>query len=394
MTYRHWLGILIAVNAIILFAYAPTLSISRYEVDLFFSDSYIAFLPQLFTTWFGHHDLALRTPFILLHLLNTLLLLTLAKQIVKRPSDLILVALLFMLLPGVNTAALVVNKAGFIIFFTLSFLLLHHYDRRIAYYSLIPIAALDNAFIILTIAIMTYGIYRKERTAWSLALIALMLNYYLFGFDDGGHAQGYFLDIFSSYAAIFSPLVFLFFIYTLYRPLIHDQHHMNLIWFISSIALIVSLILSLRQNISLNDFAPFAVIGTPIMVVAFYASYRIRLKRFRKLHALGAFLVLGVLVLNTLLIYVNKPLYYLLDKPKQHFAYKNHFASDIAKLLHKKGIKEILCDDAYMQKRLAFYGIHRGGKRRFSSKPFTHAQPIHITLWGERSIATFYISRS
>jgi hypothetical protein len=45
----------------------------------------------------------------------------------------------------------------------------------------------------------------------------------MYSFDTGGKPKGYFLDALGVYAAIFSPLLFLYFIYSMYRILIKEE---------------------------------------------------------------------------------------------------------------------------------------------------------------------------
>ena len=284
-----------------------------------------------------------------------------SREIVKKEGDIFLVLLIFVLLPGVNTAALIVSKTGVIIFFSLLFVRLYQVHGKHAYYLLPLIAFLDNAFLYLSVALIFYGHYRKDNRLLLFAIVAFAISYYFFGFDFGKEAKGYFLDIFSIYAAVFSPFVFLFFIYSLYWQFVKSNNRISALWFISAVTFLIAIILSLRQNIRIEDFAPYAVIYVPYMVYAFFNSYRIRLPEFRKTHKAVFSLVMVTLVLNTVITFFNKPLYLILDNPKKHFAYEQHFTKELVEALKDKNITEVACDSLPLRNKLLFYGISSGG---------------------------------
>ena len=73
-------------------------------------------------------------------------------------------------------------------------------------------------------------------------------------------------------ATIFSPFVFLFFIYTLYRIAIKERHR-DMLWYISNTAFMTALLFSFRQRIAVEDIAPLSVIAVPLMVRTFLSSY-------------------------------------------------------------------------------------------------------------------------
>jgi hypothetical protein len=311
---------------------------------------------------------------------------------VRKPDDTILVLLVFALLPGVNTAALIISKTGIIIFFTLLLIRLYQLRGRQAFYLLPLIAFLDNAFLYLFTALIFFAHYRKENRLLFFSILAFAVNYYLFGFDLGGEAEGYFLDIFSIYAAIFSPFVFVFFIYALYWQFVKSNARLPLLWFVSAVSFIISIILSLRQNIRIEDFAPYAVIFVPYMVYAFFNSYRIRLPEFRRRHRTVFTFILVTLVLNAVITFFNKPLYLILDKPQKHFAYEQHFTKELVAELKKREIDTVSSDNRAMQEKLRFYGIHAGADYRLlSERPVDDRfETITLSVLG-KPIEYFYL---
>lgn len=328
----------------------------------------------------GMNDLGLRLPFILIHLANVALVYRLARFYLDTPCDQTAAAALFALLPGVNSAALVADMSGIVILATLLILYYYHVKRQAAYLLLIAAAFLDGAFLVLFLSLFAYGIYKKSRSLSAVSGGAFALNYARFGFDPGGLPEGYFLDIFGTYGAVFSPLVFLYFIYVLYGELVRSKQLLSPLWFVAFGSFALALVLSLRQKIPMEDFAPFAVIAAPLIAGTFFHAYRVRMPRFRRGYNTAAALALGLLLLNTGLTFFNKPFYLLVDNPRHHFAYNYHFARDLAEALKAKGIEKVLCDDEKMQLRLAFYGVGRGGGYRLGREG--EGETVLLSNWG------------
>ena len=211
----------------------------------------------------------------------------------------------------------------------------------------------------------------------------------MYDFNIGGHPKGYFLDTFTIYASIFSPIIFLYFFYTIYRVSIKDEK--DLYWYIAVTSLFLSFIFSLRQRIDIADFAPYVVIAVPLMVKTFLHSYRIRLKEFRFKHKVFANIMLTILVLNTIILLFNKPLYAFLNKPSTHFAYKFHIVDDLAKELKLMDIKNVHSDDKNLQKRLDYYGVTFGNKYFITDKKIPiYSKKIDI-IYFNKIVKTYYI---
>ncbi len=168
-------------------------------------------------------------------------------------------SVIYALLPGVNSAALLLNPISVVIFLTLLFLYLYIYGYKILSYSILAITLLvDNSFLILYLALFFYAISIKDKKLLIYSMILFGISMYLYGFDDGGKPKGYFIDMLGVYAAIFSPFLFLYYIYALYRVLIKEQK--SILWYITFVSFAMSMLLSMRQKIYIEDFAPFVVI--------------------------------------------------------------------------------------------------------------------------------------
>lgn len=348
--------LLLGLDLVALFFGISTLSISEGEAEIYFKKGGLLYYFTHFSTFLlGQNDLALRLPFVLFHFLSCLLLLLLAKKYTKTKSDQILALTLFILLPGTVASALLVNEAGFVIFFSLGILCVYEYEKKWLFYPLLILAFfVDKSFNILFLTFFLFGIYQKNIFLSLLSLVLFALNLTLYGFDTGGHPSGHFLDTLGIFAACFSPLIFVYFLYVIYR--LSFQKNKPLLWFLMSVTFIFCSVLSLRQRLFLEDFLPFCVICTPLLVKTLMQSYRVRLPNFRFKYKIfmecsGIFLLICYFIMMN-----NQILYYFIDRPTTHFAYNYHLAKELAKELKKSGINE-LRTAKNLQKRLKFYGI-------------------------------------
>ena len=145
-----------------------------------------------------------------------------------------------------NGVALLVNNGIIVIFFSLLFTYLYLKEYKVAsHLVLIVCLFIDNSFAIFYIALFAYAIMKRKTDLLILTLILFSASMYLYGFDTGGKPKEYFIDTLGVYAIVFSPLLFLYFVYAMYRILIKEEK--NLLWYISFFSLVVSLLLSLRH---------------------------------------------------------------------------------------------------------------------------------------------------
>jgi len=371
---------------------ADSLSISYSESLNYFNNiNELTLLTYASTFFFGQNDIALRLPFILIYLVSTVLIYRLTDDYFTKKSDRLISVAIFMLLPGVNSAALLVNTSILVIFSTVLYLYIYKTTKKHSYLLLIFFLLLDNSFAILFLALFFYSLSKKDNKLLIISLVLFGISMYMYGFDTGGKPKGYFLDTFAIFASIFSPLLFLYFFYSMYRIFIRGNR--DLFWYISFTALVFSFILSLRQRIIIEDFAPFVVIAVPLMVKLFFHSLRVRLPQFRKKHLLASYIVLSVLILNFLVFIFNKPLYLILQKPQRHFAYNYHFAKDIAISLKRNNIDNITSNDKKLILRLRFYGLKEGTENYITLKtPKNYDMQLPINYL-DKNILNVYVTK-
>ena len=214
---------------------------------------------------------------------------------------------------------------------------------------------------------------------------------YIYGFDTGGRPRGFLVDTFAIYATVFSPLLFLYFVYSLYRSGVKNER--TLTWYISMTALILSVIFSVRQRIYIEDFGPYVVISLPFMLKTFFHSYRVRLKEFRLNYNILAILIVIMLSINVILTFINKPLYLILPNPSKHFVYQYHFVKELSEELKKRNIDEITMLDEQLQLRLKFYNITKGEKYFLSTKEFYNYDEKIVIEYYKQELFTVFIKK-
>lgn len=387
------LPILCAFEALFLIYSISNLSISFYEAEIFYeSDSLVGVITRAFAKLFGQNDYAVRAPFIILHFINCILLYKVSKYLLKRRFDCVISVMLYMILPGTLASSILVNMAGIIIFFTLLLIFFEEKNLKIPFYITLFITAfIDKSFFILYFCFFIYAFFYKKTfmAIVSIGLFAFMISFYNLGFE--GKPKDYFLDTLGIFAATFSPVVFLFFVYTIYRIWLKDSK--NLLFFIATTTFCATLFLSIRQKTALEMILPYCIISTPLIIRAFFNSYRVRLPAFRKAHKFFAILALSVLFISSALIIFNQSLYMIFfsQKPQKHFIYKYDVAKDLAKSLQDININCVNSGDEELNLRLKFYGINKCEKVEISQKFIENFdKTIEISKYNVR-IAKFYV---
>jgi hypothetical protein len=382
------LFLILGLDALFLFFETSQLSISYAELTLLnTSFSPLQILEQLSLAIFGKNDFALRLPMIVLHLLSALSLFSLSKKYLKFDRDRLWLVVVFILLPGVLSSSIVVNSAGLVIFSL--FLYLNFYDKNIYFrYLLLPLLWLvDPSMEILFMALTLFAIQEKDyRFAIFNALLFISSLFY-FGFDAAGLPKGHFLDTLAIYSAIFTPIVFVYLFYILYRRFVTKR--IDILWYIASTALVLSLLLSFRQRLHLEEFAPFILAALPLAGQTFYHSYRVRLKEFRGTYRVLFSLSILFLFINATAVMLNQYLYKIIKNPQEHFAYEMHIAKELAQKLRSEKLTCIDANDKKMQARLEFYGVGYCQNQCLSFKSYESSKKVTISYKGTDVFETY-----
>jgi hypothetical protein len=377
MPARYILFIILIIDTFVLTLQTQNISISYSEaLILYGKSSPLQTLLNSSFSFFGQNDFSLHLVMIIFHLLSVLLMYKISKEYILKERDRVWFILMFVLLPGVVSSAVIVNSAGMVIFGLLLFIYLYKRVSPIFLHLLLLLYAIaDIGFSYLFLALITYYAIQKKKLVFYMFVLYL-LNSYLFGFDASGLPTGHFLDTIGVYSAIFTPIIFIYLVYSLYKTSLTKE--IDILWYISSVALLVSLILSFRQRVPVEHFAPYLIVGLPIAAKTFIHSYRVRLKRYRKKYKIAFIVSFIFLIANTVIVFFNKELYIVLENPKHHFAYKMHVAKTLSLKLKQLGIKCIDTDDK-MQKRLLFYGIKYCSEHSLKELPLNSLQ-MNVTV--------------
>ncbi|NLK66555.1 MAG: hypothetical protein GX282_03675 [Campylobacteraceae bacterium] len=351
------------LNLLLLLYAISNLSISYDEAEIYFNkQGLVGFITQISCAIFGQNDFALRLPFLLIHLANAILVFKVSKIMLKSRLDRLMSATIYMFLPGVMASAILVNEAGIILFFTLLFLYFHEIkSKSLALLVLAVTLLIDRSFSTLYLGVFFYATFYKNKRLSLVSGVLFILSLIIYDFDVGGKPKGYFLDTIGVYAAVFSPFVFMFFIYAVYRVWVKERK--NLLWFIVVVSFCLSSLLSFRQRVELEEFLPYTVIAIPLMVKVFFTSYRVRLPRFRKKYNVLALFLFITLSSYSVFVIFNQAFYPLIfrDKPEKHFIYDYDIAKELANELKSRGLDKVIMLDDELELRLKFYGIEKGG---------------------------------
>lgn len=383
--------ITLVVHTCILVWLIGNFSISAKEADIYFNQTYtpLALITHFSTYLFGQNDYALRLPFVIFYIGSVLLLFFLTFDYFRLQRDRYISILIFMLLPGVNSAALLVNESIIVIFGTLLYLYLYKLRKTECYLLLFLFLFIDNSFAILFLALFFYSLKKKDNLLLFISLILFGVSMSMYGFEVGGTPRGYLLDTCAIYATIFSPVLFLYFFYSLYR--IGIKWEKDLYWYISMTALGLSLVFSLRQKVAIEDFAPFVVIAIPIMVRLFIHSLRVRLKTFRTMHYLMMRVALGVLLFSFLLFVFNKTFYLYIKDPSTHVANRHYVAKELALKLKQMNIDGVSTVDERLALRLKFYGISENKNILLSSEQLGANDKEVDVMYKHKVIKKYYL---
>jgi len=371
--------LLLGLDALVLLMETSHLSISYNEALLLYGhSSFLQYITRFFIMIFGQNDVGLRLAMIMMHLGSVLLLYLISKRYLKSERNRLWLVFIFMLLPGVISAAMVINHAGVIIFALLLYIYLDRIlSQRYMAGFLLLLAILDPGFSYLFIGLGIYYFVHKQKWMFGYTVVLYLLSINLYNVKIAGVPSGHFLDLLGVYSAIFTPIIFIYLFYVLYKRYLTNK--IDKLWYISATALLISLVLSFRQRIDIEVFAPYLIIALPLAAQSFVSSYRVRVKEFRKTYRLIFGLSLIFLLLNATIVFFNKELYRYIDNPKKHFAYNMHVAKKLAQKLKEKHM-DCVKTDYKMQLRLKYYGIEECDDVHLNELSLKKAKSSDVTI--------------
>lgn len=382
--------LLVGINLLILFLQIDVLSISYHEAKMLYGpSSLLNIYVTSFLNWFGWDDYVLRLSMILLHLTSVVLLYRISAYYLPRMEDRNWVVLIYMLLPGVTSAALVADLAGLKIFSLFFFFYFYIYHRRFSYLFLPFFILLDWTVIFFYFLISLYGFLRDDKIMALVGGTLFTVSILYFDFQIGGTPKGHFIETLALYAAVFSPLVFIYIFYVLYRRMMSADK--ELLWLLAFGMFVISILLSFRQRVNIQEFAPYIMVAIPLAAHTFFHTYRIRLRMFRRRYRILFYAAFLILIVNSVSVFFNHWLYRFIEEPSKHFAYPMHVAKELALYLHEKKISCVQTDEK-MQLRLRFYEIGECSQIQMNQKVSDQSDKVTIS-YKNRSVYEAYVTK-
>ncbi len=319
-----------------------TIPISPHEAEsLYLKESIDTFLMNL---WYPYLEgfIAFRLPYYLFGVLNIFLFWELSRYYYKTSQERYIATTLFILLPGIVTSMILVNISVVVIAWVLIFLNAYHKNWPIVQsIALIVLLFVHDSAIVFFISLAIYSYFRDKKYLLVVTLflvgMALWLGEYL---EIGGLPRGHFTTIFGLYAAIFSPFVFVYFCYTLYR-IYHEKKH-DIVWYIASSGLLFSFLLSIRQQVIVTEFSPYILIGSIFLYRVYSESLKVRLRVYQKTYKRAFLFTLTTLLLGTMSIFLHRPLFWLFEDKSRHFAISTAMIQNLSKKLPSCNITKFL----------------------------------------------------
>lgn len=214
----YFYSVLAFIVVVLVLKANSSLSISYKEaLNVFVNNSLLTMVTNLSIYFFGQNDIALRLPFILFYALSVILMYKITDNYFRYEKDRLISIFIFMVLPGVISASLLVNSAIIVIFFTLLYVYIFQKYNKHSYFLLVFYLFIDNSFAILYMAIFLYSLKNKDKKLTYISIVLFILSMYIYGFATDGKPKGFLVDTFAVYATVFSPLLFLYFVYAIYR---------------------------------------------------------------------------------------------------------------------------------------------------------------------------------
>ncbi len=354
----YFILVLICSICIILFIISG-LSISYQESILYFSnDNITSKLSRFFTSIFGANDYTFRISNVIIFALNLILIYLISKKVLKHQKDAILCTIIYALIPGVIMQGTLLNQSSIILFVVLLVCYIEIAYDKIPYFILAVSIFLGPSIVMLFVALFFYALSMKKKYMAIFAIVCFTINTYIFGIDVSGRPSGKFLDVVGALALLYSPPLFVYYIYTLYRNITKEKK--NLLLYVSVCSLVVSMLLSIRQNVDKEIFLFMSLCGIPLMIKQFLSDIRVRLPIFQNSYKNRFLIVVTFLIIEAAMLIFSKYLYTIIENPA--FLDSFYIAKELSLQLKERNISRVTINDKSMKKRLEFYGIGDGGQ--------------------------------
>lgn len=352
----------VALSIIMLLYIVSGISISYKEALLFFENkTFIARLSNLCVKYFGLNDYTFRLPLLIFHFINLSLIYLISNKILKYKKDSVLCVLIYALIPGVIMQGSILNESIAVLCLVLLICYIELINKKFVYLLLIIAIFISPSAFILFLALLFYSIAMKKTKTIIFSILCFGLNIYIYGIDLSGHPSGKFINVFSELALLYSPALFIYYIFTLYRTLTKGEK--SLLLYVSVTSILLSILLSIRQEVNKEIFLFMSLCGIPLMIKQFLSDIRIRLPMFQNSYKNRFVIVILFLVFESGLLVFSKSTYIFLNDKEHYFLNQFYIAKEIANELKERNIYKVSIEDVKMRKRLKFYGIEDGGQK-------------------------------
>ena len=252
----------------------------------------------------------LRAGFVAVSLLDIYLFYLMIRSRFKKRNDILVTLLLFISLPGMIASSVLVSDSPFAILFTLLLIISVEREKPVlSTLSMIALMFTNTAAFSLYLALALYSSHNRKNRLFTISITLFVISIAIGQYPISGKPEGHFLELLGIYAAVFSPLLFIYYFYSLYRSLLESRR--DILWYISFTAFSVSLLLSIRQKIHITDFSPYLLVGIPIAAEVYLRSLRVRMKRFQLKYRLAMYVVVSTLAVSSFVLILNRPIYYI-----------------------------------------------------------------------------------
>jgi len=338
---------------------ATTLPIGSHEASIYYENSGVLYELTHLCEGLFPNSLEFRLPFLFFGFLNILLFYKMSKHYFENIEESYLATTVFILLPGIITATVLVNIAVIVITLVLFFLIFYEKKQIVGQIvAMLGLLIIHHASIIFFIALAIFSLSKKNKILFTISILLSIVSLLYFNkLEVGGRPSGEFLELFGLYIALFSPLVFFYFFYALYRIWLREEK--EILWYVSFTAFVLSIVLSLRQQVYMTDFAPYVIVSVVLMLLTYYKTLYVRLPQFQTYYRLGFLIVFSSLLLSAVIIIFHQTLFYILDDKSKHFAYK--FYEPYWQVLELKEIEQncYTVQNQKIQYQLKYYGIEK-----------------------------------
>ena len=344
--------------AVALLYLAVTLPIGPNEAFVYYAtdDATLRFFTHLANGWFDN-GLSFRLPFVFFGLINVPLFYIMSKYYFETKEESYFATMIFALLPGIITSAVLVNIAVVVVTFVLLFLIFYEYRRVYCGVAvMVLLLFIHDASIIFFIGLTLFAVSKRDKLLFVFSVFFSIISLIYFNkLNVGGLPSGEFMELIALYVALFSPLVFIYFFYALYRIWLREKK--DILWYISFTAFMLSILLSLRQQVIMTDFAPYSIVAVVLMVLVYQRTVQVRLPQFQKNYKLGLKIVVGSLFFTTFIIVFHQLFFSLIKDKSKHFAYPFYQPYWQVQELREIGENCYTVKNLKRQYQLKYYGI-------------------------------------